>query len=1272
MLSLTKLANAEYLITQVARGIDEYYTGGGEAPGVWHGRWAKELGLEGIVEDDHLRVLLDGLHPTQGTDLLQGKPPRELRAFDATFSAPKSVSLLWAFGTDEIKATVAIAHVEAVTSALDVLEDKAALARQQSQGVRRQVSTHGLAVATFVHRTSREGDPQMHTHCVIPNLVQRVDGSCVALDGSGLYEWKKAVGSIYAEELRTRLTRHLGVAWGPDRNGTREMAGIASDQLRAFSKRTVAIEEHLAQMAIDHADRAKAMRADDAASLATRPAKDKSLTPERLRERWEEEADAVGLVTGDQLLRSVTSDLPARQVTEAQVFAHLVDPEAGVCARRSRFGEAHVVEAVAALGGGAMDADRILELSRSFLDSGLVVRIVEPTQEPERPTPARWSTVAHLATERHVLDRLSELASRPSAAVEPRVVDAVLAAEGALGPDQADAVRMLCGPGKALRLVSAPAGYGKTSTVHAASRAQVTSGRRVLGLATTHQAAGELRGVGIEAVTLARFRFEVDHDGLAPNVTLVLDEVSQVATRDAAWLLDVVVSVPGSQLWCLGDAKQGRAVRAGGLAAELERLAKEGTLQSAALTENRRQLEAAEREALHRFRQGRITESQAIRTEHGWEHDAGTPNVTRRALAEAVVADGDRLGVHNVVALTVSHADAEDLADRVRELRTQRGELSGPTLTGPGWSTERTYAAGDLVLVHANVELPGARLHNGTVLTVSGVSGDGLTVTDGTGAGFVLPVDFVRGRRAVGHPNLSHAWARTVDGAQGGTWDQVHLLGTAALDRYTGYVGQSRGRLATHTWNVTRVDDANHGGVVLRREPAEEVLSAMEREPSVAFAAHGDPQQLDRVLRAVRDQHLRFINRRPSDVGDQLDAAVQHRHQADREHHAAVRALEQARRDRASVGPIARHRPEGRRRLAEAEHRLARGTERLKRAQAAARAATEDVEHLHKTMADRASWDAEHHWRLDRVADIDAQLARHWAEAVLVATRQGDPLAFGLHRLRQARLTNLAELRSLEADLPPDRSRQLGQAQANLVHRQEQLVFAGKEAATAARKLDEAGGRRWGRRDKTVLARAERQLAFTRRRVDQAQEVLDRVRAKLDREERAVIERVRALRATADRRAELAGAAREFGMALDEIRAARVLDAARGQGAEHLTAALGPAPDEPARQAVWCGIATEVEAWRDYHVIDRGTTLEQEEGLDWLLGRRSILAQQEWDRMAQLVSRAPELLDTAPELTLTMAHHELSVPWHHALTEAMVMSEPMRPPVERSRGLELD
>ena len=114
---------------------------------------------------------------------------------------------------------VSAAHVEAVATALAFLEDNAAYTRRQEGGVRRRVETRGFAVATFVHRTSREGDPQLHTHCLIPNVVEREDGSHVAFNAHPLHEWAKAAGSVFQAELQRRLTRDLGVEWGPDRHG---------------------------------------------------------------------------------------------------------------------------------------------------------------------------------------------------------------------------------------------------------------------------------------------------------------------------------------------------------------------------------------------------------------------------------------------------------------------------------------------------------------------------------------------------------------------------------------------------------------------------------------------------------------------------------------------------------------------------------------------------------------------------------------------------------------------------------------------------------------------------------------------------------------------------------------------------------------------------------------------------------------------------------------------------------------------------------------------
>ena len=229
VLTITKLKGAEYLISSVADGMEDYYMGAGEAPGVWHGTLGRRLGLEGVVEADALRALVNGVDPDSGVELLAGHRERTVRAIDVTLSVPKSVSLLWAFGTPETSAMVSIAVVEATETALELPRGTGRGGPcQQEGGIRRRVATDGFAVATFAHRTVAAGDPQLHTHCLIPNIVRRDDGSYVALDANPLHTWAKATGTVFLNELERILTERLGVAWGPERNGCREWSASAA------------------------------------------------------------------------------------------------------------------------------------------------------------------------------------------------------------------------------------------------------------------------------------------------------------------------------------------------------------------------------------------------------------------------------------------------------------------------------------------------------------------------------------------------------------------------------------------------------------------------------------------------------------------------------------------------------------------------------------------------------------------------------------------------------------------------------------------------------------------------------------------------------------------------------------------------------------------------------------------------------------------------------------------------------------------------------------
>jgi hypothetical protein len=113
-----------------------------------------------------------------------------------------------------------------------------------------------------------------------------------------LFEWARAAGSIYQNHLQQTLSSQLGVAWGPDRNNTREMDGFTRAQRLAFSKRSAQIEAELEAKGAMYESPALRMQADDEASLATRTAKDHSLTPSLLAGRWQREAEQVGLAAG--------------------------------------------------------------------------------------------------------------------------------------------------------------------------------------------------------------------------------------------------------------------------------------------------------------------------------------------------------------------------------------------------------------------------------------------------------------------------------------------------------------------------------------------------------------------------------------------------------------------------------------------------------------------------------------------------------------------------------------------------------------------------------------------------------------------------------------------------------------------------------------------------------------------------------------------------------------------------------------------------------------
>lgn len=389
-------------------------------------------------------------------------------------------------------------------------------------------------------------------------------------------------------------------------------------------------------------------------------------------------------------------------------------------------------------------------------------------------------------------------------------------------------------------------------------------------------------------------------------------------------------------------------------------------------------------------------------------------------MAAAVLADIEIHGPGRVAALAVSHADCEALADRIRADLVDQGLITGPGMEGPGWSGPRRYQAGDRILLHAHASLgDGTRLTNGTVATVTAVTPTGLAVTTDTRPeAVVLPAGFVSAKGGDGRPQVSHSWARTMDGVQGATVDQVHLLATPTLDRYRGYVGQSRSIQPTHTWNTTpkSIDDpGDHGGRLVQpySTTAEQIAAALARAQPKTFAAVDDPRRHEQRIRAEQAAHQEHLDRRPLEVVEEIRRAEQTVAARQEDLHDAQARLAHWRNQAEQTAGLRGFTPSRRERHHHAMGQVRfqagvveRETERLDTAR-------REHQQLLRRQAAGEAFDQANQWRRDRIDTLEDNLRLYWAQVVLDAARDGHPGAYGKQRLKDARQLIVDQIETL-------------------------------------------------------------------------------------------------------------------------------------------------------------------------------------------------------------------------------------------------------------------
>jgi conjugative relaxase-like TrwC/TraI family protein len=714
-----------YYTRELATDHEQYLSGHGESPGRWYGAGASSLGLQGEASPAGFQAMFEGRHPATGELLGRPHGRNAVPGFDVVLRPTKSVSILYGLGDPATGRAVLAAHHAGLAEAVAYLDEH--LGARRGHGGVQHVCGQGLLAVGFDHRTSREGDPLLHTHLVVANRVRGPDGRWTALDGRDLYRHRLAADAIYRATYQRKLVRTLGVEWtAADAYGNRELQGMPEALVRSFSKRTGQIDAELDRLAAD--GRERTTRLVKWTVQATRKPKQHE-PPDTLYGRWRAEAAERGH-DPDTLVRTVTDRIPDRDqdwTVSAEVTGRLFDRltgPTGLTATASTFARPDVLVALGAglAGTGRSDLE---EHADRFLAERAVSVVADRALEERR-----WSTPDLLAVEQRLVTAATGRTGEQTAVTSHQTVREALAAHPTAGPDQQAMVRDLCQGGAGVAVVVGRAGTGKTFALGIARHAWQLDGYRLLAAAPTGIATLSLQGEGFEEVaTCDRLLGDLDRgqEQLNARTVLVVDEAGMVGSRKLARLLEYAQHAQ-AKVVLVGDDRQLAAIDAGGGFRAL-RL----RLGASELVENRRQHQAWEREALELVRSGLVDDAVAAYQAHDRVVAADSKPAATLALLQdwwAAWQQAEQDPAQEVVVLAARRTEVDRLNTACQELLAARGRLGLERLQ----AEDRRLAVGDRVVCGHNA-IGELGVANGTRGTITALNRQGRTLTlrlDGT------------------------------------------------------------------------------------------------------------------------------------------------------------------------------------------------------------------------------------------------------------------------------------------------------------------------------------------------------------------------------------------------------------------------------------------------------------------------------------------------------------------------------------------------------------
>ena len=835
-----------------------YWSRGNAVQGEWQGSLATKYGLKGVVGEEAFARLSQGQHPHTSEQLVRHRLAHEYKdengktitamehraGWDATFSAPKSVSLTSLVGGDS---RIREAHRESVRVALDELERYT----QARIGGNHPAETTGkFVVAKFEHDTARPVNgyaaPQLHTHAVIFNIAERENGEPRALQPRSLFQSQQFATAIYQSELTYRL-RQLGYEIERGRSGAPEIKGYTQEYLDASSPRSQQIREYLEKTGHN------SKKSAEIAAYSTRDRKE-ILSPRevleshrRLAAEFGNQPDRVIRAARERAQQIHVSIDPPKRAQEALTFARDKNFE-----REAVVDERLLIRDALRRGMGELrypEVRRNLEVRHS---AGEFINI----ERSQRQTGRLFTTAKTIAAEHEIVRRMRQGKNQLGPLLPRRNAIALADAQPHLSLAQKGVIEDVLSSHDRIHGIQGVAGGGKTTALAVIRSAAEAQNYRVEGFAPTSRAAKQLEQAGVPSGTLQSFLMRSPESDMRQRRFVFIDESSLASTNQMCEFLRRLG--PADRVLLIGDTRQHQSVEAGRPFQQLQ----EAGLQTSRLDQIVRQKDTVLKGEVELLAKGKTIAAIASLRNRGKVNEISDPEERIRAIAQNYVANPlrtlivspDNKSRHQLNQAVRQELKAKGLVSaddhKIRVLlprqdmtgaerawarryepgnvvRFSRGSkglgvearsygrvidvnfgenlltiqrtdgnqvvydpkrLSGVTVYEPA---ERKFSTGDRIQFTApQKQLAVANRELGTIEKIASDGSISLTLEDGR------KIEF----NAVVHPHFDHGYAVTSHSAQGLTADRVLINGDTAthpqlLDARFAYVSVSRARL---------------------------------------------------------------------------------------------------------------------------------------------------------------------------------------------------------------------------------------------------------------------------------------------------------------------------------------------------------------------------------------------------------------------------------------------------------------------------------------------